>query len=54
MFKAFLTTYQTDRPMIPFLYGDLLKLFKNLFSIIIRPDIMSKCETALRVNLKQH
>ena len=49
MFKAFLTTYQTDRPMIPFLYGDFLKLFKNLFSIIIRLDITSKCETALKL-----
>ena len=27
MCKPFLTVYQTDRPMIPFLYGDLFKLF---------------------------
>ena len=49
MFKPFLPAYQTDRPMIPFLYGDLFKLLKNIFSIIIKPDIMNKCETALKL-----
>ena len=49
MFKPFLTAYQTDRPMVPFLYGDLFKLLKNIFSIIIEPDIMNKCETALKL-----
>ena len=49
MFKPFLTTYQTDRPMIPFLYGDLVKLLKNVFSVVIKPNIMNKCETALEL-----
>ena len=49
MFKPFLTAYQTDRPMIPFLYGDLFKLLKNIFSVIIKPDIMNKCETPLKM-----
>ena len=35
--------------MIPFLYGDLFKLLKNTFSIIVEPDIMNKCETALKL-----
>ena len=35
--------------MIPFLYGDLSKLLKNIFSIMIKPDIMNKCETALKL-----
>ena len=35
--------------MIPFLYGDLFKLLKNIFSIIIKPDIMNKYETALKL-----
>ena len=47
MFKPFLAAYQTNHPMIPFLYDDLFKLFKNIFSIIIKQDIMDKCETAL-------
>ena len=49
MFKPFLTAYQTDRPMIPFLYGDLFKRLNNIFSIIIEPDIMYKCEAALKL-----
>ena len=49
MFKPFLTAYQTDRPMIPFLYGDLFKRLNNIFSIIIKPDIMYKCEAALKL-----
>ena len=49
MFKPFPTAYQTDRPVIPFLYGDLFKLLKNILSIIIKPDIMNKCETALKL-----
>ena len=47
--KPFLTTYQTDRPIIPFLCGDLFKLLKNIFSVIIKPDIMNKYETALKL-----
>ena len=49
MFKPFLTAYQTDHPVIPFLYGDLFKLLKSMFSIIIKPDIINKCETALKL-----
>ena len=49
MFKPFLTGCQTDHPIISFLYDDLFKLLKNIFSIIIKPDIMNKCETALKL-----
>ena len=31
------------------MYGDLFKLLKNIFSIVIKPDIMNKCETALKL-----
>ena len=48
-FKPFPTAYQTDRPMIPFLYGDLFKLLKNILSVIIKPDIMNTCEAALKL-----
>ena len=49
LFKPFLRAYQTDRPIIPFLYGDLFKLLRNIFSIVITPDIINKCETTLKV-----
>ena len=32
-----------------FLYGDLPNLLKDIFSIIIKPNIMNKCETALKL-----
>ena len=34
--------------MIPSLYGDLFKLLKSIFSIIIKPDV-NKCRTALKL-----
>ena len=49
MFKAFLTAYQTDCPVILFLYGDLFKFLKNIFSIIMKPDVMIKYKTALKL-----
>ena len=45
-FKPFLTAYQTDQPMTPFLYNDICTLLKNIFSVIVKPDVISKCETA--------
>ena len=30
IFQPFLTKYQSDKPMIPFLYSDLLKLVKSV------------------------
>ena len=40
MFKPFVTAYQTDCSMIPFVFK---------LSIIIKPDIMNKCETELKL-----
>ena len=31
------------------MYVDLFKFLKNIFSIIIKPDIMNKCETTLKL-----
>ena len=40
MFKPFVTAYQTDCLVIPFVFK---------LSIIIKPDIMNKCETELKL-----
>ena len=50
MFKPFLTAYQTDNPMVPFMYDDLFRLFKNVLSVIIKPDIINNCDTASKLN----
>ena len=47
MFKTFLTVYQTDSPMVPFLYGNLYRLLRDTFLNIIRPAAINNCETIL-------
>ena len=42
--EPFLVKYQTDNPMIPFLYFDLKEIIK-LFEIIVKPDVLEKCKS---------
>ena len=49
MFNPFLTLYQTDQPMLPYLYDDLYCLLKNIYSVIIKPDTMEKYTTAYQL-----
>ena len=41
----FLTDYQTDRPMIPFLSGDLCTMIRNLMRRFIKSDILTAAST---------
>ena len=41
--QPFLTKYQTQKPMIPYLYGDLSKVYKSLLEVIIKDDILEEC-----------
>ena len=43
--QPFLTKYQSDKPMIPYLYLDILKLIKKLMQLIVKPDMLEKCES---------
>ena len=45
--QPFLTKYQSDKPMIPYLYSDILKLIKKLMQLIVKPDLLEKCESYL-------
>ena len=45
-FQPFLTLYQTDNPMVPFLYDDLTKLVKKVMWLIFKPDVVNPCTTA--------
>ena len=40
-----LVKYQTDKPMVPYLYQDLSKLLKKLMRLIVKPDVLTKCES---------
>ena len=56
IFKPFLTLYQTDEPMLPYLNDGLYNLLKNVFSIIIKPAILAECVTAnqiMKIDLKK-
>ena len=45
-FKPFLTAYQADKPIVPFLCNDLFKLIKHVMSVIVKPDVINQCKTA--------
>ena len=36
----FLTLYQTDKPMVPFLAKDLFQLLKSLLRRFLKPNVM--------------
>lgn len=41
LLQPFLATFQTDAPMIPFLYAELLKLMKAVMERFVKADILS-------------
>ena len=43
--EPFLRKYQTDQPMVPFLFFDLKDTVTKLFEIIIKPEVLEKCKT---------
>ena len=51
-FKLFLTAYQTDAPMIPFLYNDLKKLVVELLSLIVKTEIIEKSKNICNIDLE--
>ena len=45
LIQPFLTCYQSDKPMIPFLHGDIFNLVFSLLQIVVEPDKLQECET---------
>lgn len=43
--EPYLKVYQTDNPMIPFMYFDLRAMFKGLLEMIVVPEVLDKCKT---------
>ena len=37
--------YQTNNPMIPYMYFALKAMLKNLLEIIVEPEVIQKCKT---------
>ena len=48
-FQPFLTLYQTDNPVVPFLYDNLMKFVKKIMLLIFKPDVVNPC-TTVKVN----
>ena len=42
-----LVKYQSDKPMVPYMYQDLLKLLRKLMQLIVKPDIAANCSSAI-------
>ena len=45
IFQPFFTLYQTDNPVVPFLYDNLMKLVKKITLLIFKPDVVNPCTT---------
>ena len=41
--KIFLTKYQTDKPVVPYLYHEIVRIIRRLMQLIVKPEILDKC-----------
>jgi len=48
--SPFLTLYQTEKPMAPFISGDLYKLLKALMKRFVKPNVMKDLTSAAKVS----
>ena len=39
VFQPFLGKYQTQAPMIPYMYSDIVKLIRSLMQVVVKHDI---------------
>jgi len=52
LLEPFLTTYQTNCPMVLYLDTDLTALFRSLIKIIVRDEVLQQCLNICENNLK--
>ena len=46
LFELFLVMYQTDQPLISYMYNDLQKLLRKSVLLIVKPDLLQNCKSA--------
>ena len=51
-FLPYLTRYQSQKPMIPFLHDDIQQLVKELLSLTIKSDVIDNCKEGYKALLK--
>ena len=44
--EPFLVKYQTDQPMVPFLYDDLTSICRKLLELIVKPSLITDARTS--------
>ena len=47
--EPYLRKYQTDKPMIPFVYFDLKDLVIKLLDIIVKPKVSNNCKSGKKL-----
>ena len=45
--QPILVKYQSDKPMVPYIYLDLLKLLRKLTQLILKLDIVANCSSVI-------
>ena len=43
--QPFLKSYQTDQPMIPFMYNDIFALLQKILQSVVKPDLLVNCRS---------
>ena len=46
LFEPYLKSYQSDQPMVPFMYFDLKKLFTCLLKLFVKAEVIENCKTS--------
>ena len=44
--EPYLKVFQSDRPVVPFIYSEVKSVIKSLLSLIVKPSIIEKFNTA--------
>ena len=44
--EPYLRKYQTQKPMVPFMYHDLKEIVKSFLDFIVKPNVIESCSTA--------
>ena len=45
--QPILVKYQSEKPMVPCMYQDLLKFLRKLVQLIVKPDIVANCSSVI-------
>ena len=47
LFQPFLLKYQTNKPMMPYLYPGLVALLKSDLQLVVKDDVLEKCSSGV-------